>query len=77
MDGFVNQEDIFKLLENVLSKTFSKFSKKPIVQVPFPRIPYPVSLEKYGTDKPDLRNPLEIKEYTDFFKNEKVNLNIF
>ena len=75
--AFVNQEDIFKLLENVLSKTFSKFSKKPIVQVPFPRIPYSVSLEKYGTDKPDLRNPLEIKEYTDFFKNEKVNLNIF
>ena len=75
--AFVNQEDIFKLLENVLSKTFSKFSKKPIAQVPFPRIPYSVSLEKYGTDKPDLRNPLEIKEYTDFFKNEKVNLNIF
>ena len=75
--AFVDQDDIFNLLEKILNKTFSKFSKKPIAQVPFPRISYTESLEKYGTDKPDLRNPLEIKEYTDFFKSEKVNLNIF
>ncbi len=75
--AFVNQEDVFNLLENVLSKTFAHFSKKPISKLPFPRIPYNESLNKYGTDKPDLRNPLIIKEYTDFFKNEKVNLNIF
>ena len=75
--AFVTQEDVFKLLENVLSKTFSKFSKKSISQIPFPRIPFSISMEKYGTDKPDLRNPLIIKECTDFFKSEKVNLNIF
>ena len=75
--AFVTQEDVFKLLEDVLSKTFSKFSKKSISQIPFPRIPFSISMEKYGTDKPDLRNPLIIKEFTDFFKSEKVNLNIF
>ena len=75
--AFVTQEDVFKLLENVLSKTFSKFSKKSISQIPFPRIPFSISMEKYGTDKPDLRNPLIIKEFTDFFKSKKVNLNIF
>ena len=75
--AFVTQEDVFKLLEDVLSKTFSKFSKKSISQIPFPRIPFSISMEKYGTDKPDLRNPLIIKEFTDIFKSEKVNLNIF
>ena len=76
--AFVEQEDIFNLLEDVLTQTFKKFSnKKPIAEVPFPRIPYLESLQKYGTDKPDLRNPLEIKEYTSFFQNSKVNLNIF
>ena len=75
--AFVTQEDVFKLLEDVLSKTFSKFSKKSISQIPFPRIPFSISMEKYGTDKPDLRNPLIIKECTDFFESEKVNLNIF
>tara|TARA_Y100001970_G_scaffold291888_1_gene430853 strand:+ start:528 stop:2318 length:1791 start_codon:yes stop_codon:yes gene_type:complete len=75
--AFVNQEDIFSLLEKVIEKTFTKFSKKPISQVPFPRIPYAEALDKYGTDKPDLRNPLKIQEYTEFFKSDKVNLNIF
>ncbi len=75
--AFIEQEDIFNLLENVLTQTFKKFSTKPIAEVPFPRISYFDSLQKYGTDKPDLRNPLEIKEYTDFFRNDQVNLNIF
>ena len=75
--AFVEQEDIFNLLEDVLTETFKKFSKKPIAEVPFPRIPYLESLQKYGTDKPDLRNPLEVKDYTNFFQNSLVNLNIF
>ncbi len=75
--AFVEQEDIFNLLEDVLTQTFKKFSNKPIAEVPFPRIPYLESLQKYGTDKPDLRNPLEVKEYTSFFQNSKINLNIF
>ena len=75
--AFVDQEDIFTLLESVLSKTFSKFSKKQVAQIPFPRITYAEALKTYGTDKPDLRNPLKIIDYTDFFKSDDVNLNIF
>ena len=75
--AFIEQDDIFNLLENVLTQTFKKFSTKAIAEVPFPRISYFESLQKYGTDKPDLRNPLEIKEYTDFFRNDQINLNIF
>ena len=69
--AFIEQEDIFNLLENVLTQTFKKFSTKPIAEVPFPRISYFDSLQKYGTDKPDLRNPLEIKEYTDFLETTR------
>ncbi len=75
--AFVEQDDIFTLLESVLTQTFKKFSEKKIVEVPFPKISYNDSLLKYGTDKPDLRNPLVIKEYTDFFKSDSINLNIF
>ena len=75
--AFVDQEDIFTLLESVLSKTFSKFSKKQVAQIPFPRITSAEALKTYGTDKPDLRNPLKIIDYTDFFKSDDVNLNIF
>ena len=55
--AFIEQEDIFILLEEVLTQTFKKFTNKPITKVPFPRISYYDSLYKYGTDKPDLRNP--------------------
>ena len=65
------------MLEKILNKTFSTFSKKKISEFPFPRIPYAKALEDYGTDKPDLRNPLKIRECTDFFSNEKVNFKIF
>ncbi len=75
--AFIEQEDIFFLLEKILNKTFSTFSKKKISEFPFPRIPYAKALEDYGTDKPDLRNPLKIRECTDFFSNEKVNFKIF
>ena len=75
--AFIEQEDIFNLLEKVLTQTFEKFSDKKIAEVPFPRISYNESLEKYGTDKPDLRNPLLIKDYTAFFESDQVNLNIF
>ena len=75
--AFVEQEDIFNLLESILTQTFSRFSTKTIAEVPFPRITYYDSLQKYGTDKPDLRNPLEIKEYTDFFKSDQVKFEYF
>ena len=75
--AFVEQDDIFTLLESVLTQTFKKFSEKKIAEIPFPKITYNDSLQKYGTDKPDLRNPLKIKDYTDFFKSDSINLNIF
>ena len=67
--SFATQEDVFEVMETVLPKIFEKYGKSKIAEVPFPRIPYRVSMEKYGTDKPDLRNPLEIKNITDVFKN--------
>ena len=75
--AFVTQEDVFKLLENVLSKTFSNFLKKQLLKFLFLEYRYLFLFEKYGTDKPDLEIHLKIKEYTDFFKSENVNLNIF
>lgn len=66
--SFSDQEDVFKVAEEVLSETFSKFSNKKVSKTPFKRIPYAESMLKYGTDKPDLRNPLEIIDVTDIFK---------
>ena len=66
--SFATQEDVFKAIEPVIYNTFREFSKKKIVKYPFPRISYEESLLKYGTDKPDLRNPLFIIDLSDFFK---------
>ncbi|NLD79283.1 MAG: aspartate--tRNA ligase [Mollicutes bacterium] len=66
--AYATQEDVFEIGEEVLSETFKKFSKKEVI-TPFPRITYQEAMLKYGTDKPDLRNPLEIVDLTDFFKN--------
>ena len=65
--SFATQEDVFEVAEKVVYNTFKKFSDKPVSVPPFKRIPFAESMLKYGTDKPDLRNPLEIKDLTGFF----------
>jgi aspartyl-tRNA synthetase len=65
--AFAGQEDVFSVTESVMYNTFTKFSDKRVSQAPFRRIPYAESMLKYGTDKPDLRNPLEIADLTEFF----------
>jgi aspartyl-tRNA synthetase len=75
--AFCNQEDIFKTVEKVIHSTFVNFSKKKITPLGFPRIPYQEAIDKYGTDKPDLRNPLSLKDATEIFKDQRSNFNIF
>lgn len=65
--AFATQEDIFTVGEEVLYDIFTKFSDKKVSSKPFPRIPFKEAMRKYGTDKPDLRNPLVIEDLTDFF----------
>ena len=65
--AFATQEDVFDVAEEVLYETFKKFSDKEVSKPPFKRIPFAEAMLKYGTDKPDLRNPLEIKEISDMF----------
>ncbi len=66
--SFSTQEDVFNVIEPVMYNTFKKFSNKKIASYPFPRISYKDAMLKYGTDKPDLRNPLIIIDLSDFFK---------
>jgi aspartyl-tRNA synthetase len=75
--SFVEQEDIFKVIENLMLNVFKKFSTKKILNEKFPRIPYKESMQKYGTDKPDLRNPLIINDITNIFNREDVKFDIF
>ncbi len=75
--SFVEQEDIFKVVEQLLVNTFKKFSKKKIITEKFPRITYKDALLKYGSDKPDLRNPLIIEDITETFTREDVSFDIF
>ena len=72
--SFAGQEDVFMVAEAVLFATFSKFSEKKITPPPFRRITYNESMLKYGTDKPDLRNPLEIVDLTEFFSRVEFPL---
>jgi len=65
--SFAEQEDVFKVAESVLYDTFKKFTNKNVSPAPFKRIPYAEAMLKYGTDKPDLRNPLIIEDLTAFF----------
>ena len=68
--AFATQEDVFAVAEEVLYDTFLKFGGgKPVSPAPFRRIPFEEAMLKYGTDKPDLRNPLEITDLTDFFRD--------
>ncbi|MDA9693801.1 aspartate--tRNA ligase [Candidatus Pelagibacter sp.] len=75
--SFVEQEDVFKVVEQLLVNTFKKFSKKKIITEKFPRITYRDALLKYGSDKPDLRNPLIIEDITEIFTREDVSFDIF
>ncbi len=75
--SFVEQEDVFKVVEKLLVNLFKKFSKKKIINEKFPRIPFKDSMIKFGTDKPDLRNPLEISDITEIFNREDVKFEIF
>lgn len=65
--SFATQEDVFAVAEQVVYNTFTKFSSKEVSKPPFRRITFADAMLKYGTDKPDLRNPLEIKDLTSFF----------
>ncbi len=75
--SFVEQEDVFKIVEKLMVNLFKQFSSKKILHEKFLRIPYEESMKKYGTDKPDLRNPLIIQEVTDLFKRDDVKFDIF
>jgi len=76
--SFVEQEDIFKTLEPIFYKLFTEFGKgKSVSKIPFKKITYKTSMLKYGTDKPDLRNPIEIFDVTEVLKREDVKLDIF
>ena len=66
--SYATQEDVFSAIEPVIYNTFTKFSNKKVAEYPFPRIPYKEAILKYGSDKPDLRNPLYIIDLTDFFQ---------
>jgi len=75
--SFVEQEDVFEVVEKLMLNLFKNFSSKKILSDKFPRIPYHETMQKYGTDKPDLRNPLIIQEITDLFKRDDVKFDIF
>jgi aspartyl-tRNA synthetase len=75
--SFVEQEDVFTTMEPVIRGVFEEFSNgKPVTQT-FPRIPYAEAMLKYGSDKPDLRNPLVIADVSTFFTREDVSFNAF
>ncbi len=66
--SFVEQEDVFQTMEPIIRGIFEEFSEgKPVTPV-FPRIPFDVAIRKYGTDKPDLRNPIEMQDVTEHFR---------
>ena len=71
--SFVTQEDVFAVVEDVMASVFHAFSKIPFTPPPFPRIPYAEAMIKYGTDKPDLRIPIEMQDVTELFRNASFN----
>jgi len=75
--SFVDQEDVFEVVETLMNKTFKKFSNKKLMFDKFPKISYADALLKYGSDKPDLRNPLIINDITEIFSREDVSFEIF
>ena len=75
--SFVEQEDVFKVVEQLIVTVFKKFSSKKLMHEKFPKISYEESMLKYGTDKPDLRNPLLISDLTNIFTRDDVTFEIF
>ncbi len=75
--SFVEQEDVFLVVEKLMINLFKKFSSKKIMDDKFPKIPYQEAMLKYGTDKPDLRNPLLIYDITNIFTRDDVKFDIF
>ena len=75
--SFVEQEDVFNIVEKLMVNTFKNFSDKKLMYDIFPKIPYSEAMLKYGTDKPDLRNPLIINDITEIFSREDVSFDIF
>jgi len=75
--SFVEQEDIFQVVEKLMISLFKNFSSKKLLHEKFPRISYEETMLKYGTDKPDLRNPLLINDLTNIFTREDVKFDIF
>ncbi len=76
--SFVTQEDVFSAIEPVMAGVFEEFADGRKVETPFPRIPYKESMEKYGSDKPDLRIPFELSDVSEFFTDEsKTGFGIF
>ena len=75
--SFVEQEDVFLVVEKLMINLFKKFSSKKIMYDKFPKIPYQEAMLKYGTDKPDLRNPLLIYDITNIFARDDVKFDIF
>ena len=71
--AFATQEDVFNVMEKVMYNTFKEFGGKRVAEYPFPRIPFKEAMLKYGSDKPDLRNPLVIEDVTEIFKNIDFN----
>ncbi|MDC0601320.1 aspartate--tRNA ligase [Candidatus Pelagibacter sp.] len=75
--SFVEQEDVFRVVERLIVNVFKEFSHKKLMHESFPRISYEESMIKYGSDKPDLRNPLVISDLTEIFSREDVTFEIF
>ncbi len=75
--SFVEQEDVFNVVEKLLVNTFKEFSNKKLLFKKFPRISYSDAMLKYGSDKPDLRNPLIISDITEIFLRDDVSFEIF
>ena len=71
--SFATQEDVFRVLEELFTSTFKKFTTWKVDEGPFIKIPYKEAMEKYGIDKPDLRNPLIIQDVTELFKDSEFN----
>jgi aspartyl-tRNA synthetase len=71
--SFTTQEDVFNIIETVLPKVFKENTNWKVDEGPFIRIPYKEAMEKYGSDKPDLRNPLIISDLTDIFEGTEFN----
>ncbi len=71
--SFATQDDVLAVMENVIPHTFKKFTNWKVDEGPFVRIPYREAMEKYGIDKPDLRNPLIIQDVTELFKDSDFN----